>query len=174
MPKVRGGMFGSRLRPMAAAGRRAGGPRATLGFATGSRWDSEEGALPHWTVYAPTFLAYALTLVQEPETKPTKRRSRRKFLAGMFGAGVGGYAYMRWVEPHWLTVGRHEVQLGNPASSTPIRLLQLSDFHASEDVSLDFIGGAVRKGVGLKPDLICLTGDFITWRYEAFARYAEM
>jgi predicted MPP superfamily phosphohydrolase len=120
--------------------------------------------------------------VEAPKSTKTKRWSRRKFLAGMFGAGVGGYAYMRYLEPRWLSVGRHEVSLGRPGSlagggvpgSTPIRLLQLSDFHASEDVSLDFIHAAIRKGVGLKPDLICLTGDFITWRYDAFKRYAEI
>ena len=26
----------------------------------------------------------------------------------------------------------------------------------------------------LKPDLVCLTGDFITWRYDAWDRYAEI
>jgi predicted MPP superfamily phosphohydrolase len=64
--------------------------------------------------------------------------------------------------------------VGCRAAGEPIRLLQLSDFHASEDVSLDFIQGAVVKGLSLKPDLICLTGDFITWRYGAFRRYAEI
>jgi predicted MPP superfamily phosphohydrolase len=75
------------------------------------------------------------------------------------------------LEPQWLAIRRHDVPLGG---TKPIRLLQLSDFHASEEVSLDFIEGAVRAGLALKPDLICLTGDFITWRYEGFGRYAEV
>jgi predicted MPP superfamily phosphohydrolase len=103
----------------------------------------------------------------------TKRWSRRKFLAGAVASGVGAFAYAKWIEPRWLTIGRHNVALG-PAGSAPIRLLQLSDFHASEEVSLEFISAAVKQGLALKPDLICLTGDFITWRYEGFQRYAEV
>ena len=102
-----------------------------------------------------------------------KKLSRRKFLAGALGATAAGFAYMKWLEPHWLGIGRHEVKVGAHGGS-PIRLLQLSDFHASEQVSLDFVQSAVEKGLKLKPDLICLTGDFITWRYDAFRRYAEI
>ena len=102
-----------------------------------------------------------------------KKLSRRKFLAGALGATAAGIAYMKWWEPRWLGTGRHEVRLGKEAGS-PIRLLQLSDFHASEEVSLDFIQSAVEMSLRLKPDLICLTGDFITWRYEEFPRYAEI
>ncbi len=80
---------------------------------------------------------------------------------------------MKWWEPRWLGVGRHEVKLG-AGGGPPVRLLQLSDLHASEQVSLDFIRSAVTKGLELKPDLICLTGDFITWRYDAFRQYAEV
>ncbi len=99
--------------------------------------------------------------------------SRRKFLigagAGLLVAGTGAYA--RWLEPRWLAVRRREVRL---AVARPLRLLHLSDFHASEEVSLEFIATAVRTGLKLKPDLICLTGDFITWRYHQFDRYAEV
>jgi len=77
------------------------------------------------------------------------------------------------VEPHWLAVRRHEVKLKG-TGGRPVRLLQLSDFHASEQVSLDFIQSAVLRGLQLKPDLICLTGDLVTWRYDAFRRYAEI
>src|SRR5580765_5146183 len=95
-----------------------------------------------------------------------KKLSRRQFLAGTLSGGLGGFVYTRWVEPRWLAVGHHHVPLnfpGTAGSQSPIRLLQLSDFHASEEVSLEFISTAVKQGLGLKPDLICLTGDFITW-----------
>jgi predicted MPP superfamily phosphohydrolase len=100
-----------------------------------------------------------------------KRWSRRKFLAVTGVSVATACVYARWLEPQWLAIRRHEIPLGR---TRPIRLLQLSDFHASEEVSLDFIGEAVRAGLALKPDLICLTGDFITWRYEQFGRYAEV
>jgi predicted MPP superfamily phosphohydrolase len=76
------------------------------------------------------------------------------------------------VEPRWLAVRRHEVRLSQGAGA-PINVLQLSDFHASPEVSLDFIGRAVAEGTKLKPDLICITGDFITGRYDNFQKYAE-
>jgi hypothetical protein len=102
-----------------------------------------------------------------------KKLTRRKFLFGALGAATGAIAYMKWLEPRWLGLGRHELNLGAHGGS-PIRLLQLSDFHASEHVSLDFIQSAVEEGLKLKPDLVCLTGDFITGRYDAFRRYAEV
>jgi hypothetical protein len=103
----------------------------------------------------------------------SKKFSRRKFLAGALGAAAAGFIDVKWLEPRWLAVGRHELELGNTGGS-PVRLLHLSDFHASEHVSLNFIQTAVTKGLQLKPDLICLTGDFITWRYDAFPRYADI
>jgi predicted MPP superfamily phosphohydrolase len=41
-------------------------------------------------------------------------------------------------------------------------------------VSLRFIARAIDEGLRLEPDLVCLTGDFITWTYEAFAEYAAV
>ena len=94
---------------------------------------------------------------------PAKKNfSRRKFLGRMALAGVGGAAYTHWGEPHWLEVGRHEVKVARTAKASPLKILQLSDFHSSSFVSLDYIARAVRLGLSLEPDLICLTGDYIT------------
>jgi hypothetical protein len=108
-----------------------------------------------------------------PKPFAQRKLTRKQFLIGSMGTAAGVVAYMKWLEPRWLGIGRHEVKLG-AAGGSPIRLVQLSDFHASESVSLDFIQSAVQEGLKLKPDLICLTGDFITWRYGAFPRYAEI
>ena len=91
----------------------------------------------------------------------------------MLAAAAGGIVDMKWLEPDWLGTGRHEVRL-SPSGGAPLKLLHLSDFHASEDVSLEFIAQAVKRGLELQPDLICLTGDFISWRYAAFDRYSEI
>jgi predicted MPP superfamily phosphohydrolase len=99
---------------------------------------------------------------------PQARRPRRWFLksVGVAAAGLaGGAVYTRWIEPRWLDVGRHEIALGKGPAGPPVRLLQLSDFHASPVVPLAFIARAVRAGLALKPDLICLTGDFITAKF---------
>ena len=79
---------------------------------------------------------------------------------------------MRFWEPGWLEVGRHDVPIGKDRPS--VNILQLSDFHASSVVSLKQIAESVDLGLSLKPDLICLTGDFITSKYDAFDEYAAV
>ena len=79
---------------------------------------------------------------------------------------------MRFCEPGWLQVGRHNVPTGK--GRPPVSILQLSDFHASSVVSLEQIAESVDLGLSLKPDIICLTGDFITSKYEAFDAYAAV
>ena len=88
--------------------------------------------------------------------------TRRKFLGGIALAGLGGAAYAHWGEPHWLDVGRHEVRVAKTPKKLPLKILQMSDFHSSSFVSLNYLRRAVELGLSLQPDLICLTGDFIT------------
>ncbi|HEX2747583.1 MAG TPA: metallophosphoesterase, partial [Verrucomicrobiales bacterium] len=69
---------------------------------------------------------------------------------------------------------RQSVPLWSDKSSAPpLRLLQLSDFHA-DPMSLADIRHAVDLGLAEKPDLICLTGDFITWKYDQWDEYAAI
>ncbi|MCU0784957.1 MAG: phosphodiesterase YaeI [Verrucomicrobia bacterium] len=103
-----------------------------------------------------------------------KNLTRRKFLATLGLAVAGSGLYVRVIEPRWLTIGRHTVKLGLKDSGPPLRILHLSDLHASQVVSLSFIGEAVQLGLSLKPGLICLTGDFITRGYKTLDGYAEV
>lgn len=102
------------------------------------------------------------------------RLTRRKFLAALGFTVAGGALYVRAVEPHWLTVGRHTVRLNWPGAGPSLKILHLSDLHASRVVNLGFIGEAVRLGLELQPDLICLTGDFITRGYRTFEGFAAI
>ncbi len=102
------------------------------------------------------------------------RISRRTFLAGAGAGGLGLAGYAGLVEPFRLEIGRHEFQTRLPAPDRPLKLLHLSDLHASWAVSLGFIEQAVELGLQLKPDLICITGDFITSQYAAFDPYARV
>jgi predicted MPP superfamily phosphohydrolase len=102
--------------------------------------------------------------------------TRRNFL-GTLACGAGGFGYMRFGEAHWLEVNSHQVSLSPNGTSTearPVRILHLSDFHASPVVSLNYIREAIELGLSLKPDLICLTGDFITSKYDRFDQYASI
>jgi predicted MPP superfamily phosphohydrolase len=91
--------------------------------------------------------------------------TRRRFLLAATGgaAALSGVAYARKIEPHWLDVSSTALPL--PAgtwSGAPLRVLHLSDLHLSRTVPLAFINEAITRGLAKKPDLICVTGDFIT------------
>lgn len=83
------------------------------------------------------------------------------------------YTDMRFIEPNWMGVGRHRVPI-LPKGSSSIRIVQLADLHASDDVPLDFIERAVQMGIDEKPDMICLTGDFITNRWDEWDAYSRI
>ena len=72
-----------------------------------------------------------------------------------------GAAYPVLVEPRWFEITRTRVVL-RPGGRDRIRLLHLSDFHASWAVPQSSINKAIGLGLAESPDLICLTGDFIT------------
>lgn len=114
-----------------------------------------------------------------PSNPPAPQRawwSRRHLLigAGLVGvAGAASAAYTRFIEPGRLEVTHRALQLG-PTAAAPIRVLHLSDLHASGYVPLEFIAQAVQLGLAEKPDLICLTGDFITKHFTRFAAYADV
>jgi uncharacterized protein len=98
--------------------------------------------------------------------------SRRAFVATLALGSVGWTGYAGCVEPSWLDVGRHDVKTNAPGS--PLKLLHISDLHASWCVSLEYIQEAVECGLRLKPDIICVTGDFITTTYSRFDDYQRI
>lgn len=54
-----------------------------------------------------------------------------------------------------------------------IRVLHLSDFHASSCVPWELIRASIDKGLSHKPDLVFLTGDFITHTSFDVTGYAD-
>ncbi|MDZ4800034.1 MAG: phosphodiesterase YaeI [Bryobacteraceae bacterium] len=93
----------------------------------------------------------------------------RRFFFGAAGAGLAalctGAGYAGYAEPRWLEVKRTSVRLGRdsqPDGKRPVRILQLTDMHASRVVPMSLIEEAAALGAAEKPDLICLTGDFVT------------
>ncbi len=98
------------------------------------------------------------------------RWTRRAFLGALFAAPVGA-AYARLVEPRWLEVRRLDVPVRGARLVRPLRLLHLSDLHAEDARTLDFIGDAIAAGLAENPDLIAVTGDFITARFHDWPAY---
>jgi uncharacterized protein len=70
--------------------------------------------------------------------------------------------YAFGVEPNWLERTFHRLKLRGKNLTTGVRILQLSDFHASSSVPFSLIENSVEMGLEAKPDVICLTGDFVT------------
>ena len=100
--------------------------------------------------------------------------ARRRFLLScLAGSGIAA-SYPCYFEPRWLAVTGPRVKLGRASLAEPLRLLHLSDLHLSSPVPLSLIESAVTLGLDERPDLICVTGDFITHREDlaggAYAR----
>lgn len=84
--------------------------------------------------------------------------TRRQFLWGMAATGVAvSIPAFRGLA---LELNRRTLGLWNDGQ-TPIRIGHLTDLHSSPFVSLRHIRQAIELVVGGKPDLICLTGDFV-------------
>jgi predicted MPP superfamily phosphohydrolase len=93
--------------------------------------------------------------------------SRRKFLKIVLGATAGatacGGAYSYFLEPYWPAVERLKLEL--PLADNPpagLKIVQLSDIHLSAIVPDSYIAECIEKVNELKPDIVVLTGDYIT------------
>lgn len=85
-----------------------------------------------------------------------------------------GAGYTFGAEPRWLKISERHVPLANNAPSVPLRILHLSDLHASDEVPLSQIAAAIDAGLALNPDVVCITGDFITRREKIPDGYAQV
>ncbi len=92
--------------------------------------------------------------------------SRRQFLAtSAFGAtslaAIGADSLYR--DTTDVKVTRLEIRLQRlPSRLDGLRIVQLSDFHYDRYVDVRVINSAVRAANQLQPDLVVLTGDFVT------------
>ena len=100
---------------------------------------------------------------------PTRRRFLRKLvgwgaLAGVTGAaGIGLYAWR--IEPHWVEEVRRDLPIAHlPSELEGKHLVQISDLHVGPVVDEAYIAGAVARACALQPDILAITGDFMTAR----------
>ena len=95
------------------------------------------------------------------------RLTRRGFLkvagggALVIGAGAGIEALV--VEPRWVRRTQPEIALeGLPRAWEGVRISLLTDIHLGPWVDLDHVAKAVAMSNDARPDIIALTGDFIS------------
>lgn len=90
------------------------------------------------------------------------RRKLLSLLPSAVPAAACAPAYAFGVEPNWLERTVTRVKLSCRSLTRGVRILHLSDFHASPVVPFSLIENAVELGLEARPDVICLTGDFVT------------
>lgn len=64
------------------------------------------------------------------------------------------------MEPNWLEQTTRRIPLQR--LTRPVRVVHLSDLHASPGVAPDLIDESFRMAIAAQPDVVLLTGDFVT------------
>jgi len=82
---------------------------------------------------------------------------------GAVGAAASTVGYTWRIEPHWI----EEVQRALPIADLPPRwqgrtLVQISDLHVGPIVDDDYISEALQRVSALRPDVLAITGDFMS------------
>ena len=105
-------------------------------------------------------------MVTQVLSPPRRKFSRRRFLqVGALGA-LGLALYSGEIERHWLEVTRRDAVIpGLPADFDGVKVAQLSDIHLDEFTEPFFLHDAVRHINRLDPDMVFLTGDYITHQF---------
>jgi uncharacterized protein len=81
-----------------------------------------------------------------------------------------GLFYVHRVEPSWIEIRAVSMPLPHLASEfSGYRMVQLSDIHADRWMTSDRLAKIVRRVNQLNPDLVVLTGDFVTRSAEEFS-----
>jgi predicted MPP superfamily phosphohydrolase len=101
--------------------------------------------------------------------------SRRAFLGLSLAAGSALAAYAVGIEPSRLVVRRDEIAIpGLPKALNGLCIGQLSDPHRCPFVPRARVERAVELLVQEEPDLVALTGDFVSYWADYAAEYPEV
>lgn len=107
--------------------------------------------------------------VESAESPARSTWTRRRFLKasalGLIGSGATAGIYGSQFEPHWIDVVQRELPIENlPESLSGRTLIQISDLHIGPVVDDDYMRDALAMVSQLKPDILAITGDFMTYR----------
>src|SRR5215211_1909267 len=90
-------------------------------------------------------------------------------------SGLAQIARAAFAEPYKLAVERHAVGLKRlPRELDGLRIVQLSDIHHSPFTGREQVERAVEVANSLQPDIIALTGDYVSHEREYVEPCAEM
>ena len=113
-------------------------------------------------------------LADQPLLKQKKPLvSRRKFLLGSAVTAAGLGLYATEIALHEISVLTRPIAIANlPDAFRNFRIAQISDIHLDEYSEPAFVARVIAHVNALQPDLVLLTGDFIT--YGALGRSFAM
>ena len=98
---------------------------------------------------------------------------RRRFLKRAGAATFAACAATLWHErgeADALSVTRRDLPVpGWPAHAAGLKVGQMSDFHGDNPAALTRTERAVQMMLAERPDIVCLTGDFITYKPARWA-----
>ena len=102
------------------------------------------------------------------------KTEKRRFLhRSLFNVGISGITLTNsgsLIEPQWIEITQHEISIANlPPAFEGFSIVQLTDLHHSSMVTLDYLQACFRQVVDLQPDLVVMTGDYITYQ-EKYAQ----
>lgn len=103
-------------------------------------------------------------LANAPAVEQKKILTRRKFLLGSAVAAGGLALYAGEIARHEVSISRNTLAINDlPEAFENFRVVQISDIHFDEFTEPFFVRRIVRNVNALKPDLVLLTGDFISF-----------
>src|SRR5262245_10207032 len=107
-----------------------------------------------------------------------RRPSRRTFLRASIAAlgstaATGLYAWR--VEPHWVEFVERDLPVARlPDGLAGRTLVQLSDIHVGPRVDDAYVIDTFERVTALSPDIVVVTGDFISYSSSAFEQMAAV
>ncbi len=115
-------------------------------------------------------MASSTTWRDRRRVTPARPKPLRSLAAGLMQAARAAFA-----EPYMLAVERHAVGLRRlPKEMDGLRIVQLTDIHHSPFTGREQVERAVEMANSLQPDIIALTGDYVSHEREYAAPCAEM
>jgi len=103
-------------------------------------------------------------LADSPSTDGKTNVTRRGFLLGSGAVAAGMALYSGEVARHEISVVTRPIAIGNlPAAFQNFRIVQISDLHYDEYSEPSFVARVIGHVNALAPDLVVLTGDFVSF-----------